>query len=131
MDIPAHSFEPSPAKGAAWALSDGAYEHQFTASTAEASVWLVDSAMRQLRQGIKASVTIHLHDRLLGVLWDATADVNAVFAAAGWPTLDGDILGLRITVIRILRDILITDDTPVDAPPPGMCDPHTYALVCR
>jgi hypothetical protein len=114
-----------------WAVSDGAFENHFLTSTSEAAVWLADEAMRRHRRGLEPSVTAHLHDPFLGVLWDATADVADVFTATGWPRLDDDTLHLRATVIGILSDILVSDDTPVDAPFPGISDPHTYALVCR
>lgn len=126
---------PRPAQttfnAVSWALSDGLYENHFFSETPEAAVWLVDEAMRAHRQGQIPNLTVHRCDPFLGVLWDASSDVAAVFTATGWPTLTGDILTTRTTVIRILTDILITDETPVDAPFPGISDPHTYALVCR
>ncbi|WP_043795116.1 hypothetical protein [Pseudarthrobacter chlorophenolicus] len=114
-----------------WLVSDGAYENQFFASSSWASAWLVDEAMRQHLKGDTPEVTVHLHDRLLGVLWDATSDVKDVFAATGWPKTGGNTLQLRAAVISIVKDILVSDDTPTDAPEPGISDPHTYALVCR
>jgi hypothetical protein len=114
-----------------WAVSDGAFENHFVASASEAAVWVTDEAMRRHRRGEEPAVTVHLHDPFLGVLWDATADVADVFRATGWPRLDEDTLHLRATVIGLLADILVSDDTPHDAPFPGISDPHTYALVCR
>lgn len=117
--------------GYRWAVSDGIYENQFFAGASWAAAWLVDEAMRKHRQGQVAELTVHLHDRLLGVLWDATSDVADVFRATGWPELDGDTLWRRAGVISIIKDILVTDDTPHDAPFQGISDPHTYAMVCR
>lgn len=114
-----------------WAVSDGAFENHFVTSTSEAAVWLTDEAMRRYRRGQDPTVTVHLHDPFLGVLWDASSDVADVFTAMGWPRLDEDTLHLRAAVIGILGDILISDDTRTDAPFPGISDPHTYALVCR
>jgi hypothetical protein len=114
-----------------WAVSDGAFENHFLTSTTEAAVWLTDESMRRHRRGQEPSVTVHLHDPFLGVLWDATSDVADVLTATGWPRLDEDTLHLRATVISIIRDILVSDDTRTDAPFPGISDPHTYALVCR
>lgn len=114
-----------------WAVSDGGYENHFLTSTSEAAVWIVDEAMRKHRRGQTLELTVHRHDPFLGVLWDAAPDVADVFKATGWPILDGDTLQLRATVIGILKDILVSDDTPTDAPFPGISDPHTYALVCR
>ncbi|MFB9714163.1 hypothetical protein [Arthrobacter methylotrophus] len=124
---------PAPATTSTilWAVSDGAFENHFLTSTPEAAVWLTDEAMRQFRRGQESSVAIHLHDPFLGVLWDASTDVRDVFRATGWPRLDETTLHLRSDVIALVRDILITDDTPHDAPFPGISDPHTYALVCR
>lgn len=114
-----------------WALSDGAFENHFVTSAAVAAVWLTDEAMRQHRRDQTSALSVHLHDPFLGVLWDATADVAAVFTATGWPQLNEDTLHLRAAVIGMLTDILVSDDTPTDAPAPGFSDPHTYALVCR
>lgn len=114
-----------------WAVSDGAFENHFVASTPAAAVWLTDEAMRRHRRGQVPAVTVHLHDPFLGVLWDATGDVADVFKATGWPRLDDETLHLRAAVIGMLTDILVSDDTRTDAPPPGFSDPHTYALVCR
>lgn len=123
---------PTIARTYQWAVSDGEYENQFIASTSWAAAWLVDEARRKHLRGEPGQQTVHLHDRLLGVLWDATSDVADVFKATGWPAGDGgDILQLRATVMGIIRDILVSDDTPTDAPFPGISDPHTYALVCR
>ena len=126
-------LRPAPATTSTvlWAVSDGAFENQFIDSTPAAAVWLTDEAMRQHRRGKAPAVTVHLHDPLLGVLWDATADVAAVFTATGWPRLDDNTLHLRAAVIGMLTDILVSDETPTDAPEPGYSDPHTYALVCR
>lgn len=122
---------PAIARTHQWAVSDGEYENLSIASTSWAAAWLVDEAMRKHRQGLTPQLTVHLQDRLLGVLWDATSDVMDVFKATGWPTLSGDILLLRAIVINILKDILVADDSRTDAPFPGISDPHTYALVCR
>jgi hypothetical protein len=114
-----------------WAVSDGAFENHFLTSTSEAAVWLTDEAMRRHRRGQEPTVTVHLHDPFLGVLWDGSSDVQDVFRATGWPRLDDETLHLRATVIGILTNILVSDDTRTDAPFPGISDPHTYALVCR
>ena len=97
-----------------------------------AAAWLVDEARRKHLKGETSHLTVHLHDRLLGVIWDATSDVEDVFRATGWPARDGgEILQLRAAVIGIIKNILVSDDTPTDTPFPGISDPHTYALVCR
>lgn len=121
----------APTSTVLWAVSDGRFENHFLDSTPAAAAWLTDEAMRQHRRRQETAVTVHLHDPFLGVLWDATADVTAVFTAAGWPRLDEDTLHLRAAVIGMLTDILVSDETPTDAPEPGYSDPHTYALVCR
>lgn len=122
---------PAIARTFQWAVSDGEYENRFIASTSWTAAWLVDEARRKHLKGESGRLTVHLHDRLLGVLWDATSDVEDVFKATGWPAAEGDILQLRATVMSIVKDILVSDDTPADAPFPGISDPHTYALVCR
>ncbi|MET4144074.1 hypothetical protein [Arthrobacter sp. UYCo732] len=114
-----------------WAVSDGAYENLFFESTSWAASWLADEAMRQHLRGRVPEFTVHLQDQFMGVLWDATSDVSDVFTAIGWPTVSGETLQLRATVIGIVRDILVSDDTRTDAPFPGISDPHTYAMVCR
>lgn len=114
-----------------WAVSDGEFQNLTISSAPEAALWLTDEAMRQHRRGEVPAVSVHLHDPFLGVLWDATSDVVEVFKATGWPTLTGDTLQIRAAVIGILKDILVSDDTPTDAPFAGISDPHTYALVCR
>jgi hypothetical protein len=114
-----------------WAVSDGAYENQFFVSSSWAAAWLVDEAMRKHRKGELPELTIQVQDRFVGVLWDATSDVRNVLKATGWPTLSGDVLRLRAIVINIVNDILVSDETPHDAPFPGISDPHTYGLVCR
>lgn len=114
-----------------WAVSDGEYENRFIGSTPWAAAWLVDEAMRKHLRAETPALVVHLHDRLLGALWDATSDVADVFTSTGWPTRDGDSLQLRATVIGILKDILVADDTPTDAPFPGISDPHTHALAYR
>jgi hypothetical protein len=129
--LTASRHAPATASTVLWAVSDGAFENHFLHSTSEAAVWLTDEAMRRHRRSQDTAVTVHLHDPFLGVLWDATADVQDVFRATGWPRLDEETLHLRATVIGILTDILVSDDTRTDAPFPGISDPHTYALVCR
>lgn len=117
-----------------WAVTDGIYESEFLTSSTQAAAWLVDEAMRKHLKGETPTIGVHLHDQLLGVIWDATPDVTDVFTAVGWPKTTDDtleFLRLRASVIGIIRDILVSDDTPADAPEPGISDPHTYALVCR
>lgn len=115
-----------------WAISDGSwFRPQFFAEASWAAAWVVDEMMRGYRAGTAPTLTVRLQDQLLGVLWDATSDVNDVLRATGWPTQEGDTLHLRAAVIGIIRDILVADDSPTDTPPPGISDPHTYALVCR
>lgn len=122
---------PATTDALCWAVSDGVFEHRFLPSASEAALWLTDEAMRQFRRGQETSVAVHLHDPFLGVLWEASTDVLDVFRATGWPRLDETTLHLRADVIALVRDILISDETPHDAPFPGISDPHTYALVCR
>jgi hypothetical protein len=115
-----------------WAISDGGwFRPKFFAEASWAAAWVVDETMRHHLAGQPVQLTVRLQDQLLGVLWDATSDVNEVLAATGWPTQEGDTLHLRATVISIIRDILVADDSPTDTPPAGISDPHTYALVCR
>lgn len=111
------------ARDSRWMVSDGD-ENQFFASSAWAAAWLVDEAMRNHLNGQTLELTVHLHDRLLGVLWDATSDVRDVFVATGWPKTGGNTLQLRATVIGIVKDILISDEGRTDAPEPGISDPQ-------
>ena len=115
-----------------WFISDGGFfKPQVFAEASWAAAWIVDEKLRAHLAGTSIALTVRLQDQLIGVLWDATSDVNNVLDATGWPTVEGDILHLRTAVICIIRDILVADDTPTDTPPPGISDPHTYGLVCR
>lgn len=128
----AHRPAPTTSSAVLWALSDGAFENHFVTSTTDAAVWLTDEVMRRhLRGQDPFTVTVHLHDPFLGVLWDATDNVADILRATGWPRQDETTLHLRAAVISHIRDILVSDETPHDAPFPGISDPHTYALVCR
>ncbi|QOT19259.1 hypothetical protein [Paenarthrobacter sp. YJN-5] len=122
----------TPTSQLLWAVSDGAFENHFVASTTEAALWLTDESMRRhLRSQDPFTLSVHLQDPFLGVLWDATSNVVDIFKATGWPRQDETTLHLRAAVISLIREILISDETPHDAPFPGISDPHTYALVCR
>lgn len=72
---------PAIARTYQWAVSDGEYENLSIASTSWAAAWLVDVAMRKHRQGLTPQLTVHLQDRLLAVLWDATSDVMDILKA--------------------------------------------------
>lgn len=114
-----------------WVVSDQAGDFDTFEPPSWAAAWLVDLAMRQHLKGSTPGVSVQLQDRVLGAMWDASADAEAVMAAVRWPSTEGDILERRLTAITLIRDILISDEPMMDAPEPGMTDPHTYALVCR
>lgn len=123
---------PIIAPASAWSVSGTGQGRGIFTTSSQAAVWITDEAMLQMRYGHTPAVTVQLIDPDHVLLWDASSDVADVLAATGWPTLDGDILHLRVTVIRILTAILVSDETPTDfATPLATPRPVPRALICR